>query len=69
MEHGQKITKDRVKAANKNKKVVTELESTKVENDRVTTSVETRAERTQDSLDDNTIKTMTSDKSEGNQPR
>ncbi|MDT3891155.1 transcriptional regulator, partial [Staphylococcus aureus] len=52
-----------------NKKVVTEPKNTKVENDKVTTSVETKTEKAQDSLNDNTTKTMTSDKPEDNQPK
>ena len=43
--------------------------NTKVENDKVTTSVETKTEKAQDSLNDNTTKTMTSDKPEDNQPK
>lgn len=69
LKRGQKITKDKVKAADKNKKVVTEPKNTKVENDKVTTSVETKTEKAQDSLNDNTTKTMTSDKPEDNQPK
>ncbi|HIE5227373.1 TPA: transcriptional regulator, partial [Staphylococcus aureus] len=64
-----KITKDKVKTADKNKKVVTEPKNTKVENDKETTSVETKTEKAQDSLNDNTTKTMTSDKPEDNQPK
>ena len=69
LKRGQKITKDKVKTADKNKKVVTEPKNTKVENDKVTTSVETKTEKAQDSLNDNTTKTMTSDKPEDNQPK
>lgn len=69
LKRGQKITKDKVKTADKNKKVVTEPKNTKVENDKVTTSVETKTEKAQDSLNDNTTKTMTSDKPENNQPK
>ncbi|HEK4248907.1 TPA: transcriptional regulator [Staphylococcus aureus] len=52
LKRGQKITKDKVKTADKNKKVVTEPKNTKVENDKVTTSVETKTEKAQDSLND-----------------
>ncbi|MDT4057379.1 transcriptional regulator, partial [Staphylococcus aureus] len=69
LKRGQKITKDKVKTADKNKNVVTEPKNTKVENDKVTTSVETKTEKAQDSLNDNTKKTMTSDKPEDNQPK
>lgn len=56
LKRGQKITKDKVKTADKNKNVVTEPKNTKVENDKVTTSVETKTEKAQDSLNDNTKK-------------
>ncbi|WP_146633211.1 transcriptional regulator, partial [Staphylococcus aureus] len=69
LKRGQKITKDKVKTADKDKKVVTEPKNTKVENDKVATSVETKTEKAQDSLNDNTTKTMTSDKPEDNQPK
>ncbi|MCL9713022.1 transcriptional regulator [Staphylococcus aureus] len=69
LKRGQKITKDKVKTADKDKKVVTEPKNTKVENGKVTTSVETKTEKAQDSLNDNTTKTMTSDKPEDNQPK
>ncbi|MBE5667654.1 transcriptional regulator [Staphylococcus sp. SS251] len=69
LKRGQKITKDKVKSADKNKNVVTEPKSTKVENEKVTTSIETKTEKAQDSLKDETTKTMTSDKPEDNQPK
>lgn len=69
LKRGQKITKHKVKSADKNKNVMTEPKSTKVENEKVTTSVETKTEKSQDSLKDETSKTITSDKPEDNQPK
>ncbi|CDR67530.1 hypothetical protein [Staphylococcus schweitzeri] len=69
LKRGQKLSKDKVKSANKSKNVVTEPKSTKVENEKVTTSVETKTEKVQDSLKDETTKTITSDKPEDNQPK